>query len=74
MKKGNDSQAHVPKSKDIFVLLHDFWSVRYSCPTGRGEMFCDVIFAQRKVQLLSTSFNELKHEHFEREYCNINLG
>lgn len=35
--------------------------LRYSwgCPTSRGEMYCDVIFAQRKVQLLSTSLKAL---------------
>lgn len=76
MKKGNDRQTHLPKSKDISVLLHDFWSVRYSCglPRSREEMYCDVIFAQRKIQLLSTLFKALKHEHFEGEYCYIDLG
>lgn len=76
MKKGNDSQTHLSKSKDIIVLLYDFWSVRYSYgyPTNGGEMYCDVIFAQRKVQLLSTLFKVLKHEHFEWEDCYINLG
>lgn len=37
-------------------------------------MFCDVIFAQRKVQPLSTLFKALKCEHFEGEDCSLDAG
>lgn len=37
-------------------------------------MYCDVGFAQGKVQLLSTLVKALKHEHFEGQYCSIDVG
>lgn len=69
------ARGHVQRVWSL-VLPQHFWSVRCSCghPTSGGEMYCDVDFAQRKAQLLSTLFKALKHKHFEGEDCSIDVG